>query len=694
MPLDEIVDAREDKTSEEEFLEEARERFQEAADYEAENRKAARDDLAMLKGNQWPADVANQRDADNRPILTVNRLPAFTEQVIADARVNRMSIKVRPTKLHEPLETSDAEEIAETYNGLIRAIENISDAPMVYQTGLEGAVNQGFGYIEVVTEYTDDDVFELDARIKAIRNAFTVYYDPKCESPDGRDSRYVFKSRLISKGEFKVLYPDVEPTNWKDADAGQKHWFDGDQVRIAEYKVKRTIKKTIVKLEDGMVLEKKQYQEFKEASEKLEKEVPKVVRERTVDSPVVAEYIIDGAQIIDGPKYKNGKWVLNFRDEDDVYNEDGSYRDGVWPGRYIPIVPVWGKELIIDDERVLSGLIRHAKDAQRMFNYQLTAEIERVALAKKPPVRLTPTQIEGYTDMWGSRANLPYQLYNPDPQAPPPIDPDTPQASSANIHLANIGIDAIKATTGLFDPSLGARSNETSGRAIRERKQEGDMATFRFHDNLRRAVKYVGDILVDLLPKILDTERQMMILDEQGKEGFVTVNESVQMNGQTFIKRNLSKGKYAVTVTAGPSFGTQRLEASEALSSLAGSLRDPISSMVLVSQAIANQDWPGAQRAARAIERRVPPYLFAPEGAEPPQQGPSAEQVMNAAKLRTETAKAAQLESEIEMNKQALQDSEGEKRKMMEDAAQGAMEGTLKQLAPYLQMLGGGGQNV
>ena len=689
MPREEVVDSREKKTDEPEFLEEAHKRFQAAADYEAENRRRAREDLAMLAGDQWPANVIADRNRDKRPMLTSNRLPTFTAQVIGDARQNRMAIKVRAQTLHETNGANKPEEIAETFNGMIRNIESASDGPAVYQSGFEGAANQGFGNFRVATEFSADDTFDQDIRLRPIHNAFSVYFDPRDESLDGSGAKWVFVSEMIPRREFKELYPNAdEPSNWQDlADYVTAHWIDKDDVRIAEYWVKRPIDKKIVLLSDGRVVEESKWRQIQDDVALMEDAagpVPTVVRERTVRSHVVLLYIIDGAQIIEGPRYDNGKFILDFKDEKDIRTEDGKYRDYVWSGKYIPIVPVWGKALIVDGKRILQSVVRHAHDMQRMLNYFLSAEAEGVALAKLPPVMMTPTQLGNHDALWRSKSNEPYVLVEPDPQAPGwPQLPQRPQASLGNMNLIGMSVDGLKSTMGMFDPSLGARSNETSGRAIIARQREGDVGTFPFHDNLRRAVEHTGRILVDLIPKIYDTERQMMVLNEQGDEGFVGINQVVRdkATGKDVILNDLSQGEYTVTVTAGPSFGTQRQEAVETLTSLAGSLNVPMAAEILVAAAIGNMDFPGAGDVTGALKKLLPPGMFDKEDEEQAQvrqqQGPSPEDQKTLAEVKTEEAKAAKLTSEVALTEAKTVQIQSETDEGVRQIAEAAVQGAL-----------------
>ncbi|MCK5604847.1 hypothetical protein KAR91_23355, partial [Candidatus Pacearchaeota archaeon] len=572
------------------------------------------------------AEVLKQREIDERPALIVNKLPAFTDQVINDSRLNEISIKIKPYG------GGATKEIAETLNGLIRNIENTSNADVAYQTALEGAVNNGFGYFRIITSFVDETSFDQELRFKRVRNPMTVYFDPAHVEHDGRDARFVFVTEVVSRKEYKVRYPnkDLSPfdaSNTSNDTMGL--WSGEDWVRIAEYWVKEPVKKKIYLLSDGRTVDGDKWDSIVDDLKANEKMVhfipnpdpnappeqvegpapegsgfqqqvlnptPEKVRDREMDSHKVVQYLIDGAGIIDGPT----KWL----------------------GKFIPIIPVWGKELVIDDERILRGLIRFAKDSQRMYDYFRTAATETVALAPKAPYVVEERQVEGNEDDWASvnKKNLPYLKYKAVRGVQAPLRQIVTQTALGEITEANIANDEMKSTTSLHDPSLGEQGNETSGRAILARQRRSDIANFVFHDNQKRAIKYAGDILIDLIPKIYDTTRQLAIIKADGEEEFVTVNqlEVDAATGNTVIVNDLTLGRYKVVATSGPSFSTQR---EESTASMLDFIRvSPNAAQFMMDLVAENMDWPGAVKIANRLKKLLRPGID--EDGPLPEQGP------------------------------------------------------------------------
>ena len=620
------------------ILKEAYARFRVVESAERFNRKEGTEDLNMLAGRgHWPADIVKKRELEDRPCLVINKLPSFVDQVMNDSRLNKLAVKVRPYG-----KGSNAD-MATKIAGIIKTIENQSNADIAYQTALESAVRNGFGYFRVITVNSDDSPWDQDIYIKRIRNPMTVYLDPNHVEHDGRDIRFGFVTEMISRDEYKARYRGKEPVPFNASEgSGDSNWSTESQVRVAEYWVKEPLTKRICLLSDGRTVDGDEWDKISDdlkANEKIihlepdpnNPEVPievegpapegtdypqttlnptpTIVREREIETHKVMQYLVDGEKLLEPPTE--------------------------WPGRYIPIIPVYGKELVIDSEVILMGLIRFAKDPQRMYNYFRTAATETVALTPKAPYIVEEGQVEGLEDDWDNigKSNPTHLKYKYVPNVPPPSRQLVTQTAIGEITESNLANDEMKATTSLHDASMGARSNEVSGKAILARQREGDVANFHFHDNLKRAVKFCGDILLDLIPRIYDTERQIVITNEMDEEEMITFNQSEVdiATGETIIINDLSSGRYKAVVTAGPSFTTQRIEAAE---SMLDFVRTAPNTAAFVMDLIAEvQDWPGALKIAKRLKKLLPPGIDDDGPAQP--QEPSPDDVLKGLKANS-----------------------------------------------------------
>lgn len=553
-------------------LREARARFERAWGAEREARAEALEDLKFRAGEQWPDAVLQERRAALRPTLTINRMPQFVRQVTGEIRQNRPAIRVRP------VDSGTDPALAATMAGIIRHIEQASDAQAAYVTAAESAAVCGIGHFRIVTDYSSDDGFEQDIRIRRVANPFAIWWDPEAREITREDARWCFVTERIPLADFRARFPKARTHGFEQGShaGGADRWWDGETVRVAEYWVRRPAVRTLALLEGGETVDVTDMGGAERAA------LP-VVRTRRAETHRVVHYLISGAEVLEGP------------DE--------------WAGRFIPVVPVVGEEVHVGDRTVRHGIVRFAKDPQRLYNYWRTTAAESVALAPKAPWLVTPRQIEGQAAQWESanRGNPPYLLYNPDPSAPPPqrVEPAYPPV--ALFQEAGIAADDMKAVTGIYDAGLGAQGNEVSGRAILMRQREGDTGTYVYVDNLARAIRQAGRILVDLIPRIYDTERTLRILGEDGTEDFAVINRVVAGPDGPVTLNDLSAGKYDVEVATGPSFSTRRIEAAESMMAFVQAV--PQAGAVIADLIARNMDWPGAEAIAERLRRTLPPGL-------------------------------------------------------------------------------------
>ena len=558
------------KKDERELLELARERFKLCLEAELDDRDKSIEDQSFENGEQW--SERDEASRVGRPCLTINKVSATTKQIIGDARQNRPAIKVRPVG------GGAKKAVANIMTGLVRNIENISDAESVYDFGISSSSRGGWGCWRVVTEYESPDSFDQGIKIQRIVNPHSVYFDPNSTDQYHRDAEYCFVTEEIPKEQFENDYPKANISSWEDKTKQQ--WVNGKNVIIAEYFYKEYKTKTIHLLDDGSVVGDDEVQ--KDDLGKfaiIDNERVEVRRTRTARDVAI-------------------KWCKMSGEE--------KLESGEWAGKFFPVVECLGEEVWVNGKRERRSAIRFSKDSQRLYNWARSNSVETMALSPKQPFLLTADEIQGHEIQW-QKANhtpQPYLLYNRvdgiqgRPQRQTGSFPD-----AGAIQEAMLASDDIKATTGTYDASVGARSNETSGKAIRERRIEGDTSTYEFHDNLSKAIKHTGRIIVDLIPHIYDTERTLRILGEDGREDIVTVNQAIESPGddENPVMYDLRVGKYDVVVDVGPGFATKRQEATE------GMIRTmeffPQGAPILVPMIAKNSDWPDAEKVAEKLEQ-------------------------------------------------------------------------------------------
>ena len=606
------------KDTESNILATARSRLDMAIGALSESREDEIDDLKFYAGSpdnhwQWPADVLATRGAvqgqtiNARPCLTINKLPQHVRQVTNDQRQNRPSGKVIPAD-----DKADIA-VAEIFNGMVRHIEYISDADVAYDTACENQVSYGEGYIRILTEYCDDNTFDQDIKIGRIRNSFSVYMDPTIQDPCGSDAKWCFITEDITKADYERMYPDSAPiTTLQSLGVGDQNlsqWLNEDTIRIADYYYVDYDRATL-NLYPGNITAFAGTPEDK----MLKAQFGKPLKTRESDRRKIKYCKINGYEILE---------------------------EREWAGKYIPVVRIVGNEFEVDGRLYVSGIVRNAKDAQRMYNYWVSQEAEMLALAPKAPFIGYGGQFEGYETQWktANTTNWPYLEVNPDVTdgsgsiLPLPQRAQPPMASSGLLQAKAGASEDIKSSTGQYNASLGMSSNERSGKAILARQREGDVGTYHYGDNLARGVRHITRQLVDLIPKIYDTQRVARIIGEDGETDMVKIDpmqaepvkKIVNQEGIVIDKiYNPSVGKYDVVVTTGPGYATKRQEALEAMAQLLQG--NPQLWQVAGDLFVKNMDWPGAQEMAKRFAKTIDPKLMQ-DGDKPPELQQAEQQI-------------------------------------------------------------------
>jgi len=550
------------------LLKEIRERFQQAVEFESVNRQERLDDVRFARlSDQWPeyAKYDRNRPGKERPMLVVNRLLQFRDRVVNEIRQNTPSIRIRPAADGADQDT------AEVLMGLVHHIQDNSNAAIAYDTAVEWQVDTGLGYIRVRNDWSSDTSFDQEIFIDRIPDPFKVYYDPHSKSPDGSDANWAIIAEEISKDEFKRLYPDVDMVSFDSAGNGDMQgWYTKDSVRIAEY---YWLEHEPAEIEDPESGQTRQ-----------------TFIKRCMWAKVVGDHVLEMSEI---------------------------------PTKWIPIIPVVGHEVWLQGKCYRSGLVRNAKDAQRLYNYYLSANAENVALAPKAPFIGVAGQFESDPN-WGraNKESLAYLEYDPVSIAGTPVGAPQrampPQASPAIMQAIQLAENDIMQSMGIYQPSLGDQSNETSGRALLLRQKQSETGNFHYQDNLNRSIRQVGRIVIDMIPKIYDRARVIRILGEDGSPREVQIDPNLPQasvntdNPEVDSIYNVGLGQYDVVCDSGPSYATKRDEAANMM--LALTQANPALFQTIGDLMMKNMDWPGAEEISKRLQALLPPQLQSNSG--------------------------------------------------------------------------------
>lgn len=527
----------------------------------------ARDDLFFQSDDpyaQWDRKDAEARRKSGRPVLTIDQLSQFVNQVSNDVRMNTPSIDIIPSGSNADVET------AEIYQGLIKNIEYKSSADDAYDNAVNFAIKCGIGYIRVDHDYADKESFDQELLIERVINPFSVLFDSNSITADGSDAKYCYILDKMDIEEYKEKYPNASTASFSIADYYTSE-NDKDEITLAEYFYIEEQEVFLYESFDGIQVAEN------------ERDVPEGALKRKTKRNIVHRCLLNGEEELEKTTF---------------------------PGEYIPIVPVYGEEAWQDGKRHLISLIRRSKDAQRMFNYTASMEVEMLMRSPKASFMAAAGTTENYMEDYlrpDKPGVLRYdQTDSEGKPAPAPIIIPPAQAPSGIINARNQTTQDIRATMGLYDSFLGQQDNAISGVAIDGRKEEGNRAVFHYSDNLVRAITQVGRILVSAIPTIYSTPRIVNVIGKEDTNDIVGINGAV-VEGQERIY-DLTQGRYDVKVTTGASFSTMRQEASEVYQQMVAA--QPQLMDVMGDLLFKYMDFPGAQAISERFKRTMNPQIL------------------------------------------------------------------------------------
>lgn len=596
------------------IVSEAKKRFARCEEAESTFRKLFVKDVQFANGDsdnnwQWPDQIRNSRDGDARPCLTINKTRQHNLQIINDAKQNKPSIKTLPVDGQADVQ------IAKILDGIMRHIEYNSHAEIAYDTATEFAVEGGLGYWRVVTEYAHDGSFEQEIFIRRVKDPLSVYIDPDIQSADGADAKFGFVFEQLTKDEFEATYPNeiAESVTFGDDSSGNE-WISKDHIRICEYFRRAEKKDTLV---NHPVKGPVKASDIEDEGERKALLADPDVKKRDITEPHFEWFKIAGDKVID--------------------KKD-------WPGRYLPIVRVVGEEIVIDGKVERKGHTRNLKDSQRMYNYMSSANVEYIALQTKTPYIGPIAAFENFENEWANanKENAAYLPYNHVDEAGNPIErpqrEQPPVGASAYLQAMQTAQQELMMSSGQYQEQFGQPSNADAGVAIAARQRQGDKATYHFIDNIARSIRYTGRILVDLIPKIYDTQRVVRIVGEDGTEDFAKLDpeqphavgdgqgqpaqpqegtQKMSAEQAAQLIYNPGIGRYDVTVEVGPSYETRRQEAFHALTQIMS--QDPDLMKVAGDLLFKAADFPMAEEVAERLHRTIPAAILG-EGPTPQEQ--------------------------------------------------------------------------
>lgn len=577
------------------WLEAHREEYHDSLTRMQDTWEQGKEDQEFLAGEQWDSEIEKERQDDGRPCMTFPKLTQFHDSLLGTEMQQRPSIKIRPADgvaSGKNITTAAGKTLtrAEAYAGIVRQIERQSFARAAYDNAFEGATGWGWGHWRIDRVYVEDS-FDQEAVISPILDPFAVVWDGSATDYLRLEADWCDVETTMSKKAFERQYPGATAGGMDLSGVSfATEWIDGNDVKLREHFRRVEYQVKLLRMTDGSVY--KDDEKFQKVKDDLARQGIMVHGERMQKAHKVEWRLITALDVLEGPI--------------------------PLPGRYIPIVPVWGRPTWKQGRIVYRGLIRNAKDEQRSYNYTRTALVEKQALAPKAPWLATAEQVEGHEDQWDNahKKNFPYLLYNDVAGAdgkplPPPQRQFGTIDVAADVAILQLSEAGMKSSIGIYDPTLGQNRDQRSGKALAIEADRTDTMTYPFMSNLARSIGHTGTILVNWIPEVYDAARVARILHEDEGEDTIEINTRIvdEESGETVMLNDVTVGRYDVTADVGPSYLTRRLEAIDSLLSFLEKM--PQAAPLLGDLIAKNADWPPglANEAARRLAVLLPPEL-------------------------------------------------------------------------------------
>jgi hypothetical protein len=577
--------------NEAEFLDEMRRMFADDLQADRLNREAALEDLKFVVGDQWDDITRARRESGRKPVLTVNRLPAFIAQILGSRRLNETDVKVAA-------DSDGAVPIAQVREGLIRSIQKVSRAEGAYDNALAGAVMCGIGNFGLeLAENEDDALGEQDINVYPINDHLSVLWDRAMKDPTGKDATHVFEVEVMTQRDFYQTWPWATPADVTTdynirGDLRMSGWVSIDDVRVVAYWRMRKRKRTLAALIDGSTVDITDEDDpitlLKIATKP---DGSPVIRE--VMRPYAQMYICSGVDVLEGP-----------------YD---------LPISRVPVFRVPGWEVYVAEWKHRWGLTRFLKDPQRLHNYWRSIIAERLMQTPRAVWVSSQEAVQGREADWRSShlSDNPLLIYNGTSGAPPQrVQPA--QLEESLMGESETSAQDIKDVSNIHEANLGMPSNEVSSVAIMARQRVSDTGTIIYHDNLAKAIEEAGRVMNELIPVVYDTPRVVKIMGKEGQDYMQAIN---QFNNPKSI--DITAGKYSITCGVGPSFATKRIEQAAAILGMSQAMPQILS--LAADLIVEGQDWPSADKIANRLRNALPPGILTPQEMTP-QQVQSAQQ--------------------------------------------------------------------
>lgn len=544
--------------------------------------------FVSLEGAQWDSQALAQRKQQGKPSLQINLVHAYVQQQLNTVKQNRPQAKV------VPVDSGADPETAKVLEGLIKDVEESSDFENALDVAASNQIYAAMGFYRITTDYVSETSFNQEPQFRAVENPQAVLIDPLSKSVDGSDMSKALVCEWVDKDQIKKEYGEDAVSDFEME--GNTDWNDSTEntVCVAEYFFKDQVKDTLCLLNDGTTEYKSEL--LKQWNEADIEEF--VVNERETTRTEIKWAKLTGCKVLE---------------------------EGVFPGKYIPIFPVYGEVTWIENKRHVFSLVHFAKDAQRLFNYWKSTEAHILQKNQDEMTIVDDRGIAGFEE-WKNPSSAAYLRFKASDDNGNQIPyPTKLGAAAPPVGILNASENAkqlIPDILNMHAPQMGQEVNQQSGVAIGLLQRQSDTAQYHYQDNLNKTIRHSSRVLIGLFPILYDTEMVRRIVGSDGDSELVKLNAQPQSQDEQAraingILNDMSVGRFDVRMDTGPSFNTQREQSFALMMQLVQS--NPALFNIVADLIVINSPLLNSKEIAERVKMLVPPQALGKEKIDPEQ---------------------------------------------------------------------------
>lgn len=505
--------------------------------YWHDNKNNYNEYIQFIFGNQWLDEEARVFETYKKIPLTFNKIAPLANHLLGEQRQNTPTLQVVPSE-------NMPEQTVEVREALVKDICLNSDTDVVFQIAFESSLCGGYGAFYIDTEYENAYSFNQNIVFRKIPIPTRCYWDVSSTSPTKVDGMHCgFRDRM-SRAKAKALYgakveESIPPSNIEEGSV----FNDDESVTIYTHWERRFTKVMILKLSNGRTVTQEEFDKLEQINVEgtmmvLDNGMPVTIEaKRASPRYKVRKYIYAGDFELEAEDFPSEQLPLVFVDQNSFFNKEG--------------------------QQVCRSFFKDTKDAQRYINYIATQSAYLVKIGRYDQFMIAAgnARSNDTAQIWRDPSNIQGGLKFDEVESgfiPQQLKP--PELSMSLIQQYERAERDIQTCTGMYNTMTGDQGNETSKLAIDARTKRGNYNTHTPFANLNRAIAVAGEIVNEMIPKVYDSERTLMVNMKDTGMSPVNINKPMDDYGAQ-MENDMVEGRYNIRLQPGPSFEGQKQEA-------------------------------------------------------------------------------------------------------------------------------------